>query len=267
MMELRFGPDRLRGRVALVAGGGAWIGRAVCLRLASEGCDVIVDDIRGDKARAVAEEVHAMGQRAMAFDVDCRDFDAVQKMADEATAELGHIDIVVNNVGVGALDKYPMYFWDERCKPDEWQSLIDINLYTAMNTSRAVIEQMRERGWGRIINTSSGSGVRGCPGEVHYCAAKAAVNGFTIGLAHDVKDCGIRANCVVVAPIGDDPSKWPDGIPFGITPEQLLERDKKWMNLPRHGKPEEIAALIAFLASDEADWINGRIYETGGITE
>lgn len=259
-MEQGFGSTRLQNKVALVAGGGQWIGRAICLRLAEEGCDVIVDDVQGEKAAKVAEECRAFGRRAISFDVDCTDFNAVKGMVEAAEKEMGRIDIVVNNIGGGPLD-FPNNFYTSM--PDSWEYVIAKNLYTAMNTSRCVINQMKARGWGRIINTSSGAGLRGCEGETEYCAAKAAVHGFTMGLSHEVKNDGIRVNCVVVAPCGDDPSK---GIQCGMTYEELLERDKTRMNLPRHGKPEEIAALVAFLASNEGDWINGQIYETGGKT-
>lgn len=260
-MEQGFGNTRLQNKVAFVAGGGQWIGRATCLRLAEEGCDIIVDDIQTEKAKKVAEECRALGRRAIAYDADCTDFEAVKAVIDDATEKMGRIDIVVNNIGGGPLDCPNSFFTS---LPSSWEYVVAKNLYTAMNTSRCVIEQMKERGWGRIINTSSGAGMRGCEGEVEYCAAKAAVHGFTMGLSHEVKNFGIRVNCVVVAPCGDDPSK---GLPPDCANyEELLERDKGRMNLPRHGKPEEMAALIAFLASDEAGFINGRCYETGGVT-
>lgn len=255
-----FGTARNAGKVAIVTGAGQWIGRATAMRLAEEGCDVVVDDIVVTRAQDVAAEIRAMGRRAMVSSCDVMKNHEVKKMVEDAIAEFGHVDILVNNVGGG-----PVTFPNSFLTSDEetWDYVLTKNLYSTMYCTRAVINHMAERGFGRIINCSSGAGLRGCPGEAEYCAAKAGIHGFTTGLAYEVVDRGIRINTVVVAPCGDAPSK----VRKNMTKEELLARDVKRSGFPRWGKPEEIAAFIAFLASNEADFINGQVYPVGGPTE
>lgn len=259
-MEQRFGLTRNEGKVALVTGAGQWIGRAIALRLAEEGCDVIVDDIVVTRAEAVAEEVRALGRKAVATGCDVMKNHEVKQMVADAIQEFGRLDIIVNNVGGG-----PVTFPNSFLTSDEetWDYVLTKNLYACMYTTRAAINHMAQRGSGRIINLSSGAGLRGCPGEAEYCAAKAGIHGFTTGLSYEVVNLGIRINTVVVAPCGDAPSK----VRKNMTKEELLARDVKRSGYPRWGKPEEIAALVAFLASDEADFINGQVYSVGGPTE
>ena len=261
MLEHGFGSTRNEGKVALVTGGGQWIGRACCLRLAEEGCDVVVNDIVPEKAERVAAEGRALGRRAIAAGCDVMDKEAVNAMCANAISELGHVDILVNNVGGGPKNFPNSFFTSDE---ETWDYVIAKNLKSTMFCTRALINHMRERRSGKIINMSSGAAVRGCKGEVEYCAAKAAVHGFTVGLSHEIVEYGLRVNTVVVQPCGDDPSKMGTRT---ITQEELLERDIKRSNIPRWGKPEEIAALVAFLASEEGDFTNGQIYMTGGVSE
>lgn len=259
-MENGFGLQRNEGKVAIVTGAGQWIGRAIALRLAEEGCDVVVDDIVVSRAEAVAEEIRALGRRAMVSGCDVMKNHEVKKMVADALEEFGHVDILVNNVGGG-----PMTFPNTFLTSDEetWDYVLTKNLYAAMFCTRAVINSMARQGFGRIINMSSGAGLRGCPGEAEYCAAKAGLHGFTTGLSYEVVNLGIRINTVVVAPCGDAPGK----VRKNMTKEELLARDVKRSGFPRWGKPEELAALVAFLASNEGDFINGQVYSVGGPTE
>lgn len=259
-LEKGFGLTRNEGKVAIVTGAGQWIGRATALRLALEGCDVVVDDIVITRAQEVAEEIRALGRRAVATGCDVTKNHEVKKMVADTIEEFGHLDIIVNNVGGG-----PVTFPNDFINSDEetWDYVLGKNLYACMYTTRAAINHMAERGSGHIVNLSSGAGLRGCPGEADYCAAKAGIHGFTTGLSYEVVNLGIRINTVVVAPCGDAPSK----VRKNMTPEELLARDVKRSGYPRWGKPEEIAALVAFLCSDESDFINGQVYSVGGPTE
>jgi len=245
---------RLKDKVAIVTGSGQWIGRSIALRLAEEGCDVVIDDIDIAKANKVANEVRSLGRRALVVGADVTKSKQVNAMVKAALAEFGKIDILVNNVGRGLIRP----FWESN--EEEWDHTIAINLKSAMICSRAVISHMIERKKGRIISLSSGAGVRGCSGEADYCAAKAGIHGFTMGLSQEVASYGIRVNCIPVSTIGDDPS-----VPQVLSKKAILKRDRKLSGLPRQGTPEEVAALVAFLASDEADYINGQIFSMGGM--
>lgn len=260
-MEKGFGISRNEGKTAIVTGGGQGIGRAICLRLAEEGCDVVVNDIAVERAQKVAEEVEALGRKALVNGADVTKGKEVRQMAADALKQFGKIDILVNNVG-GPLDpKKPTEF--RTSEVEDWETVMAKNLKSAMLCSSAVINHMVERHTGKIVNLSSGAGVRGMYGSAEYTAAKFALYGFTLGVSHEVVNDGVRINCVAVAPTqGDGEEDLTDPAVRAI-----LERDLHRCNYPRRGRPEEVAALVAFLASEEADFINGQLYRMGGSSE
>lgn len=257
---------RLQGRVALVTGSGAWIGRATAIRLAEEGCDVIVNDIVEEKALRVAEEIRALGRRSIGICADVTKFDEVKAMFKKAIDEFGRVDILVNNVGGGPnLDEYPTSMFNT--KEEIWERVWRLNVMSAVYCSSCALPGMKERHWGRIVNLSSGAAIRGSVGDIEYCSAKSGLDGFTRGMSQEVRDFGIRTNVVHVGCCGDDPEKgdklnnW-TGEAFDH--EELIRRDCIRANMSRQGTCDDMAAVIAFLCSEEADYMNGQTIQTGG---
>jgi len=242
---------KLTDRVAMVTGAGQWIGRAIALRLAEEGADVVVDDIHIERACQVADEIRGLGRQALGIEADVSKSQEVNRMAKAALDEFGKVDILVNNAGGSAKERSSLF-----CESNEevWDYVIGRNLKGVMNCSRALIEHMMERKGGKIINISSVSGMVGTPGVADYCAAKAGIIGFTMALAKEVASYGINVNCVSPGPIG-----WPS------MPPERIEEDIKQTGMGRIGKPEEIAAMVAFLASDDANFITGENIAVCGL--
>ena len=257
---------RLQGRVALVTGSGQWIGEYTAIRLAEEGCDLIINDIVKSRADRVAEKIRAMGRRAISICADVTKYDEVKAMVAEAEKEFGRIDILVNNVGGGApRDEYPTSTFN--ASERAWMYVWRANVMSAVLCSACVLPGMKERHWGRIVNLSSGSAIRGSVGDVEYSAAKSALDGFTRGMSQEVRDLGIRTNVVHVGCCGgapDDDPKLSNFTGEAFSQEELIERDCIRANMPRQGTPDDMAALIAFLCSEEADYMNGQTIQTGG---
>jgi len=243
---------RLTGKVAIVTGAGQWIGKEIALRLAGEGADVVVDDIVIERANEVADEIRGMGRKALAVKTDVTKRVEVEAMVKAALDEFGKIDILVNNVG-GSGDKTLPTF--TKSTEEHWDTVIARNLKSTANCCRAVINHMMDRRTGKIVNISSGSGVRGMPGFVAYSASKAGVIGLTMSLSQEVASYGVRVNCVSPGPIG---SAQP-------IPPEFEAKMAILSGLGTQGKPEQVAALVAFMASDEADFINGQNYAMAGM--
>ncbi|MBI4171336.1 MAG: SDR family oxidoreductase [Actinobacteria bacterium] len=239
----------LEGKVALVTGGGRNIGRQVCLTLAGHGCDVVVN-VRSDLARgeAVADEVRALGRRAIAVAANVADGAAVRAMVDRAKAEIGHVDVLVNC----AAPRGHVRFLE--MSEEQWRELWGVIVEGAINTSRAVIPLMLERGSGSIITISGSVAVTGT--WPHMAAAKAALHGLTRGLAREFGPRGIRANVVV-----------PTTIETAKDRPQSAERvaaEIAATPLGRHGTPREVADVCAFLASDMSSFVTGQAIHVNG---
>jgi NAD(P)-dependent dehydrogenase (short-subunit alcohol dehydrogenase family) len=250
---------RMTGKVAIVTGAGQGFGRAIALRLAVEGADVIVDDIAIELANEVVDEIRSLGRKALATGADVTKHCEAEEMVKAALDEFGKIDILVNNVGgcEGGAN-----FLEET--EEYWDSIIRLSLKGTRNCSRAVINHMVERKSGKIVNISSGAGVRGVAGLTAYAAAKAGVIGFTMALAQEVQDYGIRVNCVTPGPSSapgfSPPADMPAKKGHGFFSPELAERIANVNRLGRPGKPEDVAGVVALLASDEADFISGQNY-------
>lgn len=233
---------------ALVTGGAGTIGAAICRRLANSGMYVIVHANRNAAAAtAVVEEITASGGRAESVTFDVTDAECVARKL-ESLLENGPIQVLVNNAG--AHDDAPL----AGMRAQQWRDVIDINLNGFFNVTQPLLLPMMATRWGRIINISSIAGVMGNRGQANYAAAKAGLHGASKSLALELASRGITVN--VVAP----------GIIASPMTQQAFSGDaiKTMVPMKRAGRPDEVAALVAFLASDEAAYISSQIISVNG---
>ncbi|MFC1917705.1 SDR family NAD(P)-dependent oxidoreductase [Chloroflexota bacterium] len=243
----------LQDRVAIVTGGGRGIGRAAVLRMAEEGAHVVIVQRTLEEAQKTASDVQALGRRAIAVKMDVTKREETRQLAKIVLDEFGRIDILVSNAGGSTLAR--TLFCDSN--EDDWESTFALNLTGTLNCTRAVINHMIEKRSGKIIILSSIMGVYGAVGRTYYSAAKAGLIGFCKALAKEVGQHGINVNCVSPQPTATE------RILQRVSEEQLNDwKAKTYLN--RLGTPEDIAAMVAFLASDEANFITGQNYLVDG---
>lgn len=242
----------LEGKTALVTGATRGIGKAIAAALGAQGAKVIGTATSAEGAAAISENLKTAGHDGFGIVMNVADPESVEvglkKVNDEAGAPL----ILVNNAGI-TRDNLLM-----RLKDDDWADVIDTNLASVFRTSKAVLRGMAKARWGRIINISSVVAGMGNPGQANYCAAKAGVEGFTRSLAKEMSNRGITANCVAPGFIDTDMTRKLDD----------KQRDAMMEVIPagRLGEPEEVAAVVAFLASDAAGYVTGEtIHVNGGM--
>jgi len=246
-------PPAVGSRVALVTGAGAGIGQATARRLAHDGAAVAVNDVRADQAAATVEQIHRAGGRAIAVPGDATDPDQVAGMVDRTRAELGVVNVLINNVG-GAPAGVPWHELRETSVAD-FYAFLALNLGTAFICARAVIDGMLAQEYGKIVCVNSISAVFGQRAGVGYASAKAALFGFVGSLAKEVGAHGINVNAVL---IGNAPHP-------SRTPERQALLDQ-WTHLGRTGRLDEFAATVAFLASDDASYLSGSTLVVDGGT-
>ena len=245
----------LKDKVALVTGAGNRVGfgRGIALVLAEHGCDIVVNDIDQEGAQKTAAEVEALGRRALPIKADVTKVAEVKTMVKEALEKFGQIDILVNNAGRTTA---PMPFWET---PEEnWETVINLNIYGVFHCTKAVLPQMLERKSGKIINIASGAGISGSPRFIHYGATKAAIISFTRGLSREVIGSGINVNAVAPG-IGDT-----NFLKTGDFPEGELDRAVATVPTKRSTTPQDIGNLVAYLASDIARQVVGQTYLIDG---
>lgn len=243
----------LRDKVAIITGGGKGIGRAIALKFAREQAVCIIGDIDLQAAEETEKVIEGIGGKALAVKVDVTKSTEVNLFVDVVLREHGKIDILVNNAG-GSLGLEGKAFVET--KEEDWNKIIDLNLKSVIICTRAVVKHMIERKYGRIINVSSTAGLMGRIRMPFYSAAKAGVIGFTKSIARELAPFGITVNCVA-------PGLTKAGGYERLQATGLLEESLK-IPMGRPVEPEEVAELVAFLASDKASMITGCTYCISG---
>jgi 3-oxoacyl-[acyl-carrier protein] reductase len=247
---------RLAGRVAIITGGGHGIGRAYARGMALEGAKIVIAEIDAIAAEEVAADLRTSGFEAIGVKTDVGDRASVESMARRAVEAFGRIDILVNNAAIFATVPMSRSPFDE-IGIDEWDRMMRVNLRGTWLASRAVVEHMRKNGYGKIINISSGTALKGSPSRIHYVTSKAGVLGFTRTLAMELGKDGIRVNCI--APGSTLSEEDPD--------EKVVEmrtRAAEERALKRVQKPEDLVGAIVFFASAESDFITGQTLVVDG---
>ncbi|MBS1143493.1 MAG: 3-oxoacyl-[acyl-carrier-protein] reductase [Proteobacteria bacterium] len=232
-------------RVALVTGGMGGLGEAVCIKLAALGYKVVTTYSPGNaKVQDWLKAMNNMGYGFKAYPCDVTDFDSAHQCVETVSKEVGPVDVLVNNAGITR----DMTF--KKMTKSDWDAVMHTNLDSVFNMTKQVMDGMIERKWGRVINVSSVNGQKGAFGQTNYSAAKAGMHGFTKALALEVAKQGVTVNTISPGYIG---TKMVTAIPQEILDSKILPQ----IPVNRLGKPEEIAGLVAYLASDEAAFVTG----------
>ncbi len=241
----------LEGKVAVVTGSARGIGRAICLKLARLGADVVVNDVSNEEmALGLVKEIEKMGRKAMFIKADIADVAEARKLMDETVEKFGKIDVLVNNAGI-TRDNLIL-----RMREEEWDAVLNVNLKGTFNCVQAATKYMIKQRRGVIVNIASIVGMTGNAGQANYSASKAGVIGLTKTIARELASRGIRANAVAPGFIETDMTR--------RLSEDIRERLIKQIPLTRLGGPEDVANLVAFLASEESSYITGEIIKVDG---
>jgi 3-oxoacyl-[acyl-carrier protein] reductase len=244
----------LENKTALVTGGARGIGKAIALKFAAEGANVIISDLRlDDNTAALVSELEALGVKAKAYASDASSFTDSEKLIDEVVADFGRIDILVNNAGI-TRDNLLM-----RMTEEDWDLVIKVNLKSIFNLTKAVQKVMLKQRSGSIINMSSVVGVEGNAGQSNYSASKAGLIGFTKSVAQELGSRNIRCNAIA-----------PGFIETEMTAKLTDDVKEAWIKeipLRRAGKPEDVADVALFFASDLSSYVTGQVLTVcGGMT-
>lgn len=229
-----------QGKVALITGGTGGIGTAICQTLADAGSRIVTTYRNEEKARAWADQQN-FDPLILACDVGS--YEDCERMRQQLESQTGAVDIIVNNAGITRDASF------KKTTPAHWRQVINANLDSVFNICHQFVNGMGDRGWGRVINIASVNGQKGCFGQTNYCAAKAGMHGFSMALAQEVARKGVTVNTVSPGYIATDMVM--------AVPEAVREQIVAQIPVGRLGKAEEIAALVAFLASDDAGFITG----------
>src|SRR5579863_5024073 len=244
-------PANIRGRTCLVTGGSRGIGRAVAVALAGAGGDVAIIYNNGrDAAEEVCDEIRRAGVRSRACKADVADEEQVNILAEGLRKDFGPVSVIVNCAGI-TRDKSFM-----KMEPSQWHEVLGVNLHGPFHVTRAFVPSLLEQGWGRIINISSVVGQTGNFGQANYAASKGGLAAFTMTLARELARKNITANVVAPGFIETDMTR---GLPQAVT-----EQVKAMTPVRRLGKPHEVAAAVAFLASPAVAYITGEVLGVNG---
>ncbi|KXU83142.1 beta-ketoacyl-ACP reductase [Paraburkholderia monticola] len=241
----------MANRVAYVTGGMGGIGTAICQRLHKENYTVIAGCGPNSTRKARwLDEQKALGYNFIASEGNVADWESTAKAFEKVRKDVGEVDVLVNNAGITRDGMF------RKMSYEDWQTVIDTNLTSLFNVTKQVIEGMVDRGFGRIINISSVNGQKGQFGQTNYSTAKAGIHGFTMSLAQEVATKNVTVNTVSPGYIGTDMVK-------AIRPE-VLEKIVATIPVRRLGTPEEIASIVAWIASDEAGFATGADFSLNG---
>ena len=240
----------LKDKKAIVTGAGQGIGRSIALKMAREGADVVIAEINPDKGFQTAKEIETIGRKALTLSVDVADRTQVKNMVDQVLKVWKQIDILVNNAGFdrpGTLLKV---------NEEDWNAVMSVHLNGTLNCTQAVVPHMIEKNYGKIVNIASIWGKAGAVSEISYSTAKAAIIGLTKSVAREMGRYEINVNVV---------------LPGLVLTPTIAKMAEKYQNriientpLRRMGQPEEVANVVAFLASDEASFMTGAVVEVSG---
>jgi 3-oxoacyl-[acyl-carrier protein] reductase len=247
----------LTGRRALVTGGGQNLGEGIARTLGRIGAHVIINDLVDARAQSVADEIVAEGGSASIAVFDVTNFDSVMS----GVASIGQVDVLVNNAGNAGAAGVPGFGAFVETTPADWDTVVQVNLFGVMNCVRAVTPSMIEGRWGRVITIISDAARTGEPNLAAYTAAKAGAAGFTRAYAREVGRYDITANNIAIATMHRPSSD------SGEPTEEQAQRARKLFShyiVRRHGEPEEVAGLVAYLASPLGAWVSGQTYPVNG---
>lgn len=242
--------EQLKGRKAIITGGAAGIGRAIALVFAREGADVAVTDVNLEGAQATAQDVAALGVKALGYGFDVSSWAEAQATVERIAADIGGVDILVNNAGI-TRDNLLL-----RMSEEDWDRVMAVNLKGAFNMTKACLRLMLRARWGRIINIASVIGQMGNAGQANYAAAKGGLIAFTKSTAKELASRNITVNAIA-----------PGFILTAMTerlPPEVKENYRQAIPLGRFGTPEDVAQVCRFLASEAAAYITGQVIRVDG---
>ena len=241
----------LSGKVALVTGGSRGIGRSICRQLAEQGAAVAINyNQSAAQAEDLRQKIEAGGGKVITVQADVRKPDEVERMMEAAVAELGRLDVLVNNAGFNR-DTLIL-----RMSLQDWDEVMELNLRAVFICTKAVLRTMMRQRWGRIINIGSVSGLAGNAGQANYAAAKAGLVGFTRAVAREMGSRNITSNLVMPGLVITELTK--------DIRQEIREGVERRLIVKRDGKPEDISACVVYLASDEAEYITGQVLSVDG---
>jgi NAD(P)-dependent dehydrogenase (short-subunit alcohol dehydrogenase family) len=248
--------ERLSGKAAFITGGGTGIGRACALAFAAEGAEVAVAGRRKEPLEAVVTEIQGSGRKALALTCDIVDRSSVEAAISSVAQNFGRLNVIVNNAGAVVVATA------EETSDEDWSRVLAANLTGTFHVSRAAIPALRKSGGGSIVNIGSYLGIVGRRSRAAYCAAKAGVAGLTRAMALDHAHENIRVNCVCPAIVETEMSL----LFLSKAPDPEAARKQRIAELPlgRFGKPEDVALMALYLASDESSWVTGAAFPIDG---
>jgi 3-oxoacyl-[acyl-carrier protein] reductase len=241
----------LEGKTAIITGASRGIGKAIAVKYAQEGCDVAFTDLfEDDNMKATEEELKTYGVKAKGYASDASNFEDTDRVVNEIVKEFGRIDVLVNNAGI-TKDTLLM-----RMTEDQWDAVINVNLKSVFNFTKAAQRTMLKQRSGSIVNLSSVVGVSGNAGQANYSASKAGIIGFTKSIARELGSRGVRSNAIAPGFIITEMT--------GKIPEEARKAWEASIPLKRGGTPEEVAGVATFLASDLSSYVSGQVITVCG---